>query len=243
MSYQPRFYRSQHSSPDLISFSVCIKETNLFIAARCNLERKAYRSVQKYRQTIEGYIARHPEFLTSLAPVEVDPGESPIICDMAEAAQKAGVGPMAAVAGAIAESVGRDLLEYSSDIIVENGGDLFIRTTRERVVGIQAGDSLFSGKLGLTIKPTDTPCGICTSSGTVGHSLSFGKADAVTIVAASASLADAAATACCNCIQSPYDINKALSAAQSIEGVSGAIIIMADRIGAAGDVRLVRLSD
>jgi uncharacterized protein len=243
LSYQPRFYRSQHSSPDLISFSVCIKETNLFIAARCNLERKAYRSVQKHRQTIEGYIARHPEFLTSLAPVEVEPGESPIICKMAEAAQKAGVGPMAAVAGAIAESVGRDLLEYSSDIIVENGGDLFIKTTRERVVGIHAGDSLFSGKLGLTIKPTDTPCGICTSSGTVGHSLSFGKADAVTIVAASASLADAAATACCNCIQSPYDINKALSAAQSIEGVSGAIIIMADRIGAAGDVRLVSLSD
>ncbi|MEL7561818.1 UPF0280 family protein [Dehalogenimonas sp. 4OHTPN] len=243
MSYQPRFYRGQHSSPDLISFSVCIKETNLFIAARCNLERKAYRSVQKHRQTIEQYIACHPEFLTSLAPVEVEPGEPPIICDMAEAALKAGVGPMAAVAGAIAEAVGRDLLEHSSDIIIENGGDLFIKTTRERVVGIHAGDSLFSGKLGLTIRPTETPCGICTSSGTLGHSLSFGKADAVTIVSASASLADAAATACCNRIQSPEDISTALSAARGIEGVSGVIIVIADRIGAAGDVRLVRISD
>lgn len=162
---------------------------------------------------------------------------------MAEAALKAGVGPMAAVAGAIAEAVGRDLLEHSSDIIIENGGDLFIKTTRERVVGIHAGDSLFSGKLGLTIRPTETPCGICTSSGTLGHSLSFGKADAVTIVSASASLADAAATACCNRIQSPEDISTALSAARGIEGVSGVIIVIADRIGAAGDVRLVRISD
>ncbi len=126
-----------------------------------------------------------------------------IVKTMAEAAEKAGVGPMAAVAGAIAEYVGRELLPFSREVIVENGGDIFLKTQKTRSIGIYAGESSpFTGKLALRIEPKDTPLGICTSAGTVGHSLSFGKCDAAILVSPSASLADAAATAVGNLIQS-----------------------------------------
>ncbi len=192
----------------------------------------------KYRGILEQYIAVHPEFLISLKPIAVEPGAPLIIKDMAEAARKAGVGPMAAVAGAVAQFVGEELSRYSPDVIIENGGDIYIKTTRDRVIGIFAGDSPLSSKIGIQLSADETPCGVCTSSGTVGHSLSFGKADAVTIVSSSASIADAAATACGNIVQTTDDIDLGLSLAEGITGVTGAVIIKGDRIGAWGKVKL-----
>jgi ApbE superfamily uncharacterized protein (UPF0280 family) len=121
---------------------------------------------------------------------------------MAEAASIAGVGPMAAVAGAVASFLGQVLGSCSREVIVENGGDIYLRSAHERVVAVFAGDSPFSYKIGLRVKPEDTPAGICTSSGTVGHSLSFGNADAVVIKGESAILADAVATQAGNLIKS-----------------------------------------
>jgi uncharacterized protein len=239
--YQPRTYRSQHSSPDLVSFTVSVKETNLFVSAKSDLERKTHRLVLKYRSILERYIAGHPDFLISLKPVDVEPDAPLIVRNMAEAARKAGVGPMAAVAGTVAQFIGEELSEYSADVIVENGGDIYMRSTRERVIGIYAGDSPLSGRVGIELTPGSTPCGICTSSGTVGHSLSFGKADAVTIIAPSASLADAMATACGNTVQTGNDIEIGLAIAAKIEGVTGAVIVVGDRVGAWGSVRLKRL--
>ncbi len=241
MIYQPRTYRKWHDSPDLVSFTVSVKETNLFVSAKIDLERKTHRLVLKYRAILERYIAGHPDFLTSLKPVDVEPEAPMIVRDMAEATRKAGVGPMAAVAGAVAQFIGEELAEYSPDIIIENGGDIYIRTTRDRVIGVYAGDSPLSGRLGIELSPQETPCGICTSSGTVGHSLSFGKADAVTIISPSATLADAVATACGNVIQTAGDIEKGLAVAAKTGGVTGAVIIVSDRVGAWGNVRLKRL--
>ncbi len=241
MIYQPRTYRKWHDSPDLVSFTVSVKETNLFVSAKIDLERKTHRLVLKYRSILERYIAGHPDFLTSLKPVDVEPEAPMIVRDMAEATRKAGVGPMAAVAGAVAQFIGEELAEYSPDIIIENGGDIYIRTTRDRVIGVYAGDSPLSGRLGIELSPQETPCGICTSSGTVGHSLSFGKADAVTIVSPSATLADAVATACGNVIQTAGDIEKGLAIAAKTGGITGAVIIVGDRVGAWGNVRLKRL--
>ncbi len=239
--YQPRKYRSWSESPDLVSFTVSIKETNLFVSARTDLERKTHRLAVKYRGIIERYIAGHPDFLTSLKPIGVEPEAPLIVRDMAEAGKKAGVGPMAAVAGAVAEFIGEELSKYSTDVIIENGGDIYLRSTCDRVIGIYAGDSPLSGKIAIEVYATETPCGICTSSGTVGHSLSFGKADAVTIVARSASLADATATACGNVVQTADDLERGLELAASIEGLTGAVIIKGDRIGAWGKVRIKRL--
>ena len=241
MIYEPRRYRSQHSSPDLISFTVSVKETNLFVSATIDLERKTHRLVLKYRSILEKYIAGHPDFLTSLNPIEIESDAPMIVRDMAEATRKAGVGPMASVAGAVARFIGEELSEYSPDVIIENGGDLYIKSSRERIIGIYAGNSPLSGKIGIEISAGDTPCGICTSSGTVGHSLSFGKADAVTILAPSPTLADAVATACGNAVQVPDDIENGLAIAEKIEGITGAVIIVGDRIGVWGALRLKRL--
>ena len=241
-AYQPRIYRRLVEGKDLVSFTVTVKETDLFIRAASNLQRKARRIVLKYRGQLERYIESNPEFLTSLKPLVTSPDAPRIAVEMIEAGQKTGVGPMAAVAGAIAEHVGRELLEFSPEIIVENGGDIFLKISRKRTVGIYAGDSPLTGKIGLEISPQDTPLGVCTSSGTVGHSLSYGKADAVVVLAGSAALADAAATAIGNRVNQPDDVQSAIDFGQDIRGLKGIMIIIGTSVGAWGDVKLCETS-
>jgi ApbE superfamily uncharacterized protein (UPF0280 family) len=240
--YQPRTYRHWIEGKDLVAFNVTEKETDLYIRATSNLQRKARRLALKYRQQLEKYIEKNLVFQTSLEPVSVAENAPEIVKQMAAAGKKAGVGPMAAVAGAIAECVGKELLEFSPEIIVENGGDVFLKIPKKRVVGIYAGNSPLTGKIGLEISPNDTPLGVCTSSGTVGHSLSFGKADAVVVTAASATLADAAATAIGNRVKQPGDIDQALKLAREIGGLKGVVIIIGKDIGAWGEVKLCETS-
>ncbi|MFC1903986.1 UPF0280 family protein [Chloroflexota bacterium] len=241
--YEPRTYRHWIEGKELVSCNVTVKETDLYIRASSNLKRKAHRLVLKYRRQLEDYIERHPVFLTSLEPVLIDEDAPQIVRQMAEAAQMAGVGPMAAVAGAIAEFVGNELLAFSPEIIVENGGDIYLKSLRKRIVGIYAGKSPISGKVGLEINGEDTPIGICTSSGTVGHSLSFGQADAVIVVAKSASLADASATAIGNLINQPADITNGIGLAKSIKGLEGVVIIKDEHIGIWGKVKICQTSE
>ncbi len=236
--YQPRTYRHWVKDKDLTPFNVVVKETDLYIRASSNLEPEALKLVTKYRGMLERYIEQHPSFLTSLEPIAAENNAPPIIIKMVEAASKAGVGPMAAVAGAIAEFVGRELLPLSPEVIVENGGDIYLKSLKERLIGIYAGQSPLNGKIALEINGEETPMGICTSSGTVGHSLSFGKADAVIVLSKSATLADAAATAIGNIIVQAGDIPLGIELAQSINGVRGVIIIKDDKMGLWGEVKI-----
>lgn len=236
--YEPRTYRHWIKGGDLVSFNVIVKETDLYIRASTNLRRKALRLVIKYRDILERYISQYPAFLTSLQPLPVDDNAPRIVKAMSEAASRAGVGPMASVAGAIAEFVGTELLAFSPEVIIENGGDIYLKSLGKRVVGIYAGPSPLTGKIGLEIAGTDTPIGICTSSGTVGHSLSFGKADAVVVLSKSAILADAAATAIGNLIKQPTDIPDGIELAKGIEGVLGVIIIKGEATGLWGKVKI-----
>ncbi len=236
--YEPRRYRSWIRDKGLVSFSVVVKETDLHVSALTNLCGKTERLVIKYREKLEKYIAEHPLFLTSLSPIAVEADAPDIVEAMAEAGAKVGVGPMAAVAGAIAEFVGNELANFSPEIIIENGGDIYLRSLNKRRVGIYAGSSPLTGKVGLEIAPEDTPIGISTSSGTVGHSLSFGRADAVTVLAKSATFSDAAATAIGNMIAEPEDIPKGIDFARGVEGILGLVIIIADKMGVWGKVKL-----
>jgi ApbE superfamily uncharacterized protein (UPF0280 family) len=237
-AYQPRTYRRWIEGKDLVAFTATVKETDLYIRAAVNLQRKALRLVEKYRGQLERYIEKDPIFLTSLKPLSI-PLKAPLIVkDMIKAGNEAGVGPMASVAGAIAEYVGRELLEFSPEIIVENGGDIFLKITRRRIVGVYAGDSPLTGKIGLEVSPQDTPLGVCTSSGTVGHSLNFGKTDAVVAVAASAMLADAAATAVGNRVSRPEDFETAIDFGKGIAGLKGVVIIIGKSVGVWGDIKL-----
>jgi uncharacterized protein len=237
--YQERIYRNRILRNDLKIFNVTIRESDLFIRADDILVDAALLSIHKYRSYLETYITSHPEFVTSLRPVQLDDYAPQIIRDMMVAAQRAAVGPMAAVAGAIAEYVGKDLLQYSKNVIIENGGDIFINSQDDIHVGISAGNSPLSDEFSILIRKDEMPMGICTSSGTVGHSLSFGKADAVCVKAKSASLADAVATSIGNMTKSKNDISKALQAGLKIEDVLGVVIILDDQFGAMGDIELV----
>lgn len=236
--YEPRTYRHWIKDRDLVSFNLVVKETDLYIRASTNLKRKARKLVLKYREMLEKYIEQHPDFLTSLQPVPVDKSAPLIVKAMSDSTARVGVGPMASVAGAIAEFVGIELLEFSPEIIVENGGDIYLRSLEKRLIGIYAGKSPLTGKIGIEVGKTDTPLGICTSSGTVGHSLSFGKADAVVVLSGSAVLADAAATAIGNIVVSPDDIPRGLEFARGIEGLSGVIVIKDDKMGLWGEVKI-----
>ena len=244
---EPRTYRysafnsRRPESDALVAFEVRVKETDLLIKADRNLADQAVGSVRAARRAVEDYIRDHPLFKSSLKPYEAVHPAPPIIIDMARAASRAGVGPMAAVAGAIAEHVGRELLKYSAEVLVENGGDVFVKTQVPRLMGIYAGLSSLSQKIALKISPGQTPLGVCTSSGTVGPSLSFGRADAAVILSSWTALADAAATAVANTVQGPDDIGRGLERAMRIEGVTGAVIVLGDHMGAFGEVELERV--
>ncbi|WP_456432360.1 UPF0280 family protein [Thermosulfuriphilus sp.] len=240
-----RFYRGWIQRPDLVSFRVIVKETDLFILAERELTSQITGVVIRLRGQIEAYIRENPVFLKTLLPLPEDPLAPPVVRNMLKAAQAAGVGPMAAVAGAIAEAVAREAIEegWTQEILVENGGDCFLNGRREAVVAIYAGSSPFTGRLGLRIPADLMPLSVCTSSGRIGHSLSLGQAEAVTVLAKEAALADAAATAIGNLVRKTADIPKILEESLNIPGLLGVVVIVGDRIGARGEaVELVPLS-
>ena len=242
MAYEPRIYRySGARHDDLVAVEVCVLETDLLVLAKTDLSAEARQLVVGARRDLEAFIARAPRFAESWVPVEVPVDAAQIVRAMADAAALAGVGPMAAVAGAMAEHVARGLAPHTSEVIVENGGDDFLVLEKERIVGIEAGASPLSGKVGLRIAPGATPLGVATSSGTVGPSVSLGRADAVTILAASGALADAVATAAGNVVRGPADIDAGLATGRGVRGVLGVVIIAGDAMGVWGDVDLVRL--
>jgi ApbE superfamily uncharacterized protein (UPF0280 family) len=238
--YQPRAYRSWVKSKDLITFNVIVEETDCNVSATSNLRSKARKSIMKYRTILKKYISSHPLFLTTLEPFPVEKDAPLIVKAMAEAGEKAAVGPMAAVAGAIAYFVGEELSRFSPEMIIENGGDIFLKSSQDRLIGIYAGRSPLTGKLGLEIAGCDIPIGISTSSGTVGHSLSFGKADAVVVIAETAVLSDAIATGIGNLILHPSDISAAIERAKKITGIEGIVIIKDEEIGMWGDIKVCR---
>ncbi len=241
MKGRQRTYRHITSGGDLCSFRVAVQETDLHIRSRPPLADLARETVMRLRGHLEAYIQRHPTFLDTLLPWPLDDPAPAVVRAMIGAGRLAGVGPMAAVAGAIAEGVGHALLAYSPDVIVENGGDIFIKAQAPVTIGLLAGDSPLSLKVGLKVS-TPNPKGVCTSSGTVGHSLSFGRADAVCIVSADTALADAAATAVGNRVAGAADIAAGIELAGSIPGVEGVVIVCGQHMGAWGEVELVPLS-
>jgi ApbE superfamily uncharacterized protein (UPF0280 family) len=236
--YTDRQYRKLFNGKGLHFFEVCVGESDLMIGAGKVLEKQVLSAIRKYRSYLEEYISDHPDFRDSLIPISPDPNAPYIINEMCKAGFAANVGPMAAVAGAISQLVGEELLKHVDEVIVENGGDIYIKTNLVRKVSIFAGQSPLSEKIAVEILPENTPLGICTSSGTVGPSISFGKADAAVIIARSAFLADAAATATGNLVKTKDDINKALNFALDIDVVEGALIIIGENLGVKGKIRL-----
>lgn len=241
MEYVQRIYREIVNKDDLITYEVVVKDTDIFVSANLDLKKETEFLVKKYRKQIEEYISLYPEFKTTLSPYPASSSAPKIVKEMTKTTEKVGVGPMASVAGAIAEFVGKDLLKYTDELIIENGGDIFLKVKKKRSVGIFAGKSVLSNKFAIEVLEDETPLGICTSSGTVGPSISFGRADAVVVVSKSTPLADASATAIGNKIVFPKDIEEGINFAKNIKGIKGVVIIIDDKIGVWGDIGLVKL--
>jgi uncharacterized protein len=240
-AYTERSYRRRVRSKGLVTFEVVVKETDLQVSAEKRLEEQTKNLIFDARHQIESYIRLHPEFPTALRPYPADPYAPPLVREMIDCTAKVGVGPMASVAGAIAQFVGQGLLSSTSQVIVENGGDIFVKVGRKATVSIFAGDSPLSEKIGIALSPEDMPLGVCASSATVGHSLSTGAADAGCVLACSAAFADGAATALCNIIHSPKDLNGIGAWAEKAGGVLGALVILGDKLATWGKIELVGL--
>jgi ApbE superfamily uncharacterized protein (UPF0280 family) len=239
--YKERTYRNLVDCNRLQAFRVIVKETDLLVHARTNLAEMTKELVLQYRGYIESYIAAFPEFVETLRPWRLRGPAPKIVDDMTRAGECARVGPMAAVAGALAEHVGLELLSHSPEVIVENGGDIFLKTDAPVTVGIFAGKSPLSLHIGLQIESHQRPKAVCTSSATIGHSLSLGKADAICVVSDSCALADAAATSIGNMIHSKKDIQAGIEAAKNIENIDGIAIIIGEDIGLWGALEIVHL--
>lgn len=244
--YVKRDYRALHEARDLHYFHIQVKETDLAIAVdqvsySDHLISLCENEVKRLRSDLEFYISRQPSFRTSFIPLALLPDAPALARHMAGAAIPAGVGPMAAVAGAFAQAVGEVLMSRVQETIVENGGDIYLNSQKDRIISVFAGRSRFSHRLGLKIKTTNSPLGICTSSGTVGPSVSLGKADAVVILAPDAALADAVATGAANLVQNEDDLMKAVHYVQNIDGVSSILAIKNDKMAAWGEIEIIRL--
>jgi ApbE superfamily uncharacterized protein (UPF0280 family) len=239
--YTERHYRKRTRTRDLGSFQVGVKETDLWVSAERELSRETRDLIVRYRRQLEGYIESHPLFWTSLQPMPEDPYASPMIAEMIRVTKRIGVGPMAAVAGALAQYVGKGLLTCSDQVIVENGGDIFLHAKRAVTISVFAGDSPLSERIGLKIPLRQMPLGVCSSSGRVGHSLSKGVADAVCVLSSSALLADGAATYLGNRIKRASDLRAFGDWVQEIDGLLGGLAIVGDKMAVWGDIELVSL--
>ena len=231
-----RSYRQKIKSHDLLSFQVQEKESDLLIQAPVLLQDKALSSLRYFRNILENYIKQNPEFEKTLKPYPPDNSAHSMIREMIEVSASCQVGPMAAVAGCVSQHIALCLLKNTNEVIIENGGDLYLKSSHVRNAIIYAGASPLSNKIYLKVDSRERGIGLCTSSGTVGPSFSMGKADAVSVLSFSAALADAAATAIGNIIQTKDDIEKGLNLAQTIVGLMGVVIIKDDQMGMWGEI-------
>jgi len=199
--------------------------------------------IVRRRRILEDYIERHAEFRNSLEPIELLAEAPEVAKRMARAARLVGVGPMAAVAGAMAQCAAEAGLKAgAAEAIVENGGDIYIKAAEPVIIALVTGTTKLANRLAFALQPEDTPISICSSSGKMGHSKSLGQCDLAAVVATDAALADAAATHAANLVGAIEDVDSALERIVAIDGVDGVMIVKDDRIGLAGDLpRLVRI--
>jgi len=243
-----RFYRDGMGEGRFRAFTVSCKDSDLWIGVDTeSFQPSMVGFVQdelvNLRFSLEKFISDFPEFSSSFSPVEI-PLNAPFIAKiMGKAAVIAKVGPMAAVAGAFAEHIGKTLEKKFplKEIVVENGGDIYFSLKADLILAVYAGNSPLSGKIGIKVTHRFTPLGVCTSAGNVGPSFSFGNADAVMISCKNSALSDAYATAFGNRIKTPADITSALELAGTCKEIISAVIICQNQMGISGQFELYPL--
>ena len=237
MEYKERSYRSRFSNDGRRWFCVKFLESDLWIGVdsgsyRASMEDEVYAFLVDLRRQMDAYLLMDPAYKAALTPYDAGLEAPGILKEMSRVSHKTGIGPMSAVAGAVAKHVA-DFLE-TKEVIVENGGDIYAKATSDMDISVFAGQSPLSEKVGLHIPTAAFPCGICTSSGTVGPSLSLGRADAMMIVCQDVLLADSYATAMANRIQSVNDLQPVIESIQAIPEILGALAVKDDKLAVCG---------
>jgi len=244
-TYEKRTYRTQFNVSRFQSFEVKHLETDLWIGVNPSsykeeMKEIALSKIKELRTRLDEYIISEPFFKKSLKPFQPGEAAPTEAKEMAVAAEKAGIGPMSAVAGLFAREVGEILLQnfLVDELVIENGGDIYVLLKNDLVLSVFAGESPLSERIGLVIPIGKNKLGICASAGTVGPSLSYGKADAVVVICEDVLLADAFATAFGNKVKSPNDVEKVINQAEKYPEILSMLIICEDKIGVRGDFEM-----
>lgn len=236
--YEERVYRGQITSK--FKIEVSFKESDLLICSDKEIPQDSAKDVlAKYYKQIEKYIERNPAFAVSFSPLKEDKNAPAIVKSMVEASGLAGIGPFSCVAGAVARFTGEELLRLCDEIIVENGGDIFCKINEDKHLGVYLGGDFGIENITLNVRKRDCAFGIASSSSKIGHSLNFGKADLVTVIAKDAVTADSFATSLSNKIKKREDIDKILKEAESISVIEGLLAAFEGNIFLWGDIEVV----
>ncbi|WP_321286594.1 UPF0280 family protein [uncultured Sunxiuqinia sp.] len=249
MIFEPKTYRNSFSKERFQSFVITCNDSDLWIGVdpisyKDEMSAVALKKLRAIQDALKIYIANDSFLKKSLKPCKVQENAPDFVRSMVEAAEKAGVGPMAAVSGMYSELIGKELMENFSinELVVVNGGDIYMRLQKSLVMNVFAGESPLSGMVGLEIDAEQTPMGICTFAQTEQTPLNFGKADAVIIACKDAVLADAFTTGFGNLIKKPSDVEKVLKRTEHFEEIISAVLICDDQIGIRGEFEIKLLS-
>jgi len=235
--YEERFYRKNISSK--FKLEISHRESDLLISTDKEVSSEiAQEILLGYYSQIEEYIKRNPDFKNSLSPVAFDDSVPPIVKRMVESSQITKIGPFASVAGAIALYVGEAILEFCEEVVVENGGDIFLKINAPKLLGVYLGDGFSPKHLTLKLKNKDHAFGIASSSSVIGPSLNFGKANLLTVVCQDAILADGFATALSNKIKNSQDAEALIQEVKKLNLVEGILIAIDSKIYLWGDLEI-----
>ncbi|UCC95176.1 MAG: UPF0280 family protein [Candidatus Omnitrophota bacterium] len=235
--YEERFYRDYTLSQSRLEVSY--KESDLLISTDTEVDKEFVQSIlKKYYEEIERYIKKNPLFLTALCPIEDDKDAPPLVKEMISSSHLSGIGPFSSVAGAIAHYVGKEILQYASEVIVENGGDIFLKIDEDKRIGVYLGPRSKLKSLSLKIKKKSAPFGIASSSSFFGHSLNLGRADLVTVIAKDAIIADGFATALSNRIKRRQDVDEVLEYVKSSSLIEGLLVYFEEEVFLRGNLEI-----
>jgi len=227
-------------------------------------------TLRRLRRELESYLKRFPPLEESLAPLAAleklphTPPESARrmhaaslktlglqerIASSAHGSPGIGpVGPMAAVAGTLAELILEEILSSvaelgedpsKAEVVVENGGDICMQLQSPLYSGLYLGPESPFSNLAFSFEGGPGRYALCSSSSAMGHSLSFGRCDLVTVFSPRAPVADAAATALCNSITGAEKMDELLERICTIEEIDGAVAIVDEKLGRAGRIPLI----
>ncbi len=222
---------------DLVRERFRLKETIVTITAQKQDQIEAAKEeIAFQRALLEEFIREDPFFVLTLEPYDRAIEKAPkIVRDMVRAGSAVGIGPMSAVAGTIARFALEAMIKAgATHAIVDNGGDVALVCDRSVLMGIYPGPSPLKN-LAFEIPTRAAPIGICTSSGTVGPSISFGYADAAIVVSEDVSLADAAATALGNAVGVDSPLAEAFDVVDR-PGIAGAMVIRGEEMALWGEL-------